>query len=117
MRDHMVSSASRAGDCLEASDRAIPQAINTVDLLSFQTRFGSLSPSLLSSDSHGSPAIKTKFTLPEGATVTHWVYSYAQLCNLYGEDYEKLKEIAEIGDKSFRKDAKEFIDLLLRFMR
>jgi hypothetical protein len=111
MRDHMVSSASRAGDCLEASDRAIPQAINTVDLLLFQTRFSSLSPSLVSSDSHGSPAIKTKFTLPEGATVTHWVNSYAQLCNLFGEEYEKLKGIAMIGDESFRKDAKEFIDL------
>jgi hypothetical protein len=111
MRDHMVSSASRAENCLEASNRAIPQAINTVDLLSFQTRFSSLSPSLLSSDWHGSPASKTKFTLPEEATVTHWVHSYAQLCNLFGENYEKLKDIAKIGDVSFRKDAKKFIGL------
>jgi hypothetical protein len=111
MRDHMVRSASRAENRLEASDRPIPQAINTVDLLSFQTRFSSLSPSLLSSDSHGTPASKTKFTLPEEATVTHWVHSYAQLCNLFGENYEKLTDIAEIGDVSFRKDAKEFIDL------
>ncbi|RMZ67025.1 hypothetical protein GMOD_00002432 [Pyrenophora seminiperda CCB06] len=103
MRDPMAGSDSRAGDFLEASEKAIPQAIDTMDnrsslLLSFQTRFGSLSPSLLSLDCHGSPVMKTKFTVPEEATVTHWVHSYAQLCNLYGENYERLKGIAKISD-------------------
>lgn len=56
--------------------------------------------------------MKTKFTLLEEATVTYWVHSYGQLCNLYGENYERLKSISKISDASFRKDAKEFIDLL-----
>jgi hypothetical protein len=116
MRNPMASSDSRARDFLEASKKAIPQAINTTEsrsslLLSFQTKLGSLSPSLLSPNCHGSPVMKTKFTIPEEATVTHWVHSYAQLCNLYGEDYDRLRAIMQIGDISFRKDAKEFINL------
>ena len=116
MRNPMTSSDSRAGDFLEASKKAIPQAINTMEsrsslLLSFQTKFGSLSPSLLSPNCHGSPVMRTKFTIPREATVTHWVHSYAQLCNLYGENYDRLKAIMQIGDGSFRKDAEESIDL------
>jgi hypothetical protein len=78
-------------------------------LLSPQRRLGSLSPFLLSSNWDESPVTKTKFSIPEDTTKTHWLHCYDQLNHLYGGPYEGLCYIIRMGDSFLREDAKDFI--------
>jgi hypothetical protein len=103
---------------IEASDKPSPQVMKTMDdrysLQLFQTRLGTLSPSLLSSDWNRSPRDQTEFTLPEGVTKTHWLHSYDQLNNLFGGTDDELRGILRLGDSFLREDASEFISLFYR---
>lgn len=82
--------------------------------LATQSRMPSVSPSDLSSNWSTSPVQETEFTLPDGAIVTHWLYSYDQLSRLYGSSYEEIQYVVEIGDSFLREDAKDFINTFCR---
>jgi hypothetical protein len=99
MRNHMAISNVQGED---------EEGTNLL-LLSPQRRLGSLSPSLLSSNWNESPVTKTKFSIPEDTTKTHWLHCYDQLNHLYGGPYEGLCYIIRIGDSFLREDAKDFI--------
>ncbi|KAF2175753.1 hypothetical protein K469DRAFT_53257 [Zopfia rhizophila CBS 207.26] len=105
-----TSDAPHTGDNLNLLASNVMNDVTSLRLPS-QTRLTSVSPSLLSSNWNGSPVNERKFTLPEEATVTHWIHSYDQLSYLYGDPFEKLRYIVEIGDSFLREDAKEFINL------
>jgi hypothetical protein len=104
MRDHMAISNLQTED--EESTRSL--------LLSRQRRLGSLSPSLLSSNWVESPVTKTKFSIPEGMTKTHWLHCYDQLNYLYGGLHEDLCYFIRIGDSFLREDAGDFITKFYR---
>jgi len=74
-------------------------------------RLASVSPSILSSNWDANSIPEAGFTLPEGVTVTRWLYAYNQLSRLYGDSYEEIQHIVEIGDSFLRDDATNFINL------
>jgi hypothetical protein len=100
---------------IEASDKLSPQVMNTMDdrssLQLFQTRLGTVLPSLLSPDWHRSPRNQTEFTLVEGVTKTHSDHSKDQLNHLFRRSDKELSKIIELGDSFLREDASEFISL------
>jgi hypothetical protein len=101
---------------IEAFDKPSQQVMNTMDdrsslRLSLQTGLGTLSPSPLFSDWHGSPRNQTEFTLPEGVTKTHWLHSYDQLNYLFGGTHDELCNTIKLGDSFLREDACKFISL------
>jgi hypothetical protein len=104
MRDQMAISGLQAED---------EEGTNSL-LSSRQRRLGSLSPSLLSSNWGESPVTKTRFSIPEDTTKTHWLHCYDQLNYLYGGPYEDLCYIIRIGDSFLREDARDFITQFYR---